>query len=130
MGPHADYLMRLPREEFDIFKRAYLSWLEGALGTLRIREEHRRGPVTGLDLEGQLGAVVKLLNRKADAPRIASYLARYFSGDQMAVIYTLLDDLIDAGVRNSDVGGYKAGFDAVYKLQLRKTSASDTWIEG
>ena len=64
LGPHADYLMRLPREEFDIFKRAYLSWLEGALGTLRIREEHRRGPVTGLDLEGQLGAVVKLLNRE------------------------------------------------------------------
>ncbi len=105
--------MGLPDAEFALFKNAYLSWLIRQIGLLKVIEERRSGRLEALDLEYKFGDVLKLLDHKASWLPIATYLAHQFDKQQMAVIYSLLDDLIDASVLNFDRGGFGAGFDAV-----------------
>jgi len=115
---YADYLMGLSEERFDRFKRAYAEWVRRQLGGLEEAERCRVGNLEALDLEYKFGDVLRRLNRKASQPRNASFLARHFNKQEMAIIYSLLDDMMDASVRNSDQEGFHAGFEAVHRYNF------------
>lgn len=117
---YADYFMNLSEPEFDAYKAAYVRRIRHALARLKTREERRRGNVDALTLEYKFADILKLLKRKASAPRNASYLANHFGAEQRTVLYALLDDMIDATVKNSDAECFRAGFDAVHELQSSK----------
>ncbi len=113
--PYATNLMRYSEEDFSEFKQTYVAWLKRQIRILKGREESRNGQLEALDLEYKFGEVLKLLNRKARWPQNASFLAHYFNKQQMAVIYSQLDNLIEMSVKNSDDEGFFAGFDAVHR---------------
>ena len=115
--------MGLSSEQFDQFKQAYISWMSRRLGELRVAEEMRAGKLEPLDLEDKFGDALRLLNRRAVQPRNASFLAQRFDKKQMGIIFSLLDDMIDASVGNSDQAGFGAGSQAVNQYNLTQRDA-------
>ena len=107
------YISELSKERFELFKSAYISTIKRELGRLRITERKRAGEISSLDLEYKFGEVLKLLSRNSLQPRNASFLAAMFNREQLSTIYSLLDDMMDASIRNSDHRAIKAGCDAI-----------------
>jgi hypothetical protein len=52
-------------------------------------------PIEALDIEYQLGRLLRRLRRKALYPQHASYIAKHFDREQMRVLYHLLDEIED-----------------------------------
>jgi hypothetical protein len=82
-------------DEFSAFKKNIIKQLKRSLAYLRQRELFRSGkePVSNLTLEYKFDRIAKLVNRKADFPRVASYLSAHFNRNEMCIIYGLLDDI-------------------------------------
>jgi hypothetical protein len=116
--PYADYLSRLSATEFTEYKKGYISWMEERLEALKEASNHRQGNLKPADLAHKFCDILKLLNRKAPSFIDKDILERSFDGRQMAVIFSLLDDMIDASVHNSDQGGFTAAFEAVNQLHI------------
>jgi len=108
----------LSPEKFEAFKRGYLRQIQRELGQLAARERHRRGELDNLDLEYKFDELRQLLDRKADQPMMASYLASHFTTPEMGVIYGLLDDIIEDVERNSDRRAVRAGYDSAHQLDI------------
>jgi|HubBroStandDraft_1064217.scaffolds.fasta_scaffold79265_4 hypothetical protein len=100
-------------ETFLVFKNAYMSWISRKIQHLKTTEECRNGEIEALVLEGKFGEVLKFLNYKAKQAADANFLADHFDGRQMAIIFSLLDDMVELSVRNSDCEGFQFGANAV-----------------
>ena len=116
---HADYVMYLSTNHtiktFLVFKEAYISWINRKIERLKTTEECRNSEIDALVLERKFGEVLKLLNYKAEQESYASFLALHFDPRQMAIIFSLLDDIVELSVQNSDRAGFQFGADAVCK---------------
>jgi hypothetical protein len=108
----------LSATEFTEYKKGYISWMEERLEALKEASNHRQGNLKPADLAHKFCDILKLLNRKAPSFIDKDILERSFDGRQMAVIFSLLDDMIDASVHNSDQGGFTAAFEAVNQLHI------------
>jgi hypothetical protein len=116
--PNAAYLSRLSVAEFSEYKENYLSWMRKQLDELKIASDHRLGNLTPSGLAAKFNDVLKIMDRNAKLSIDETLLGRFFDNKQMAIIFSLLDDMIDASVRNSDRCGFTAGFEAVTRLKL------------
>jgi hypothetical protein len=87
---------RLTDEEFEIFKDECASQLEGHLRRLQVREHRFRGNVDGLDVEQQLGRILRLIVPKASYPRNDDSIDASFTKDQLGKVYRLLDVIEEA----------------------------------
>ena len=115
-----DALSRLEQEKFEAFRRGYLRGLQQELGYLVERERCRSGKLENLDLEYKFGELRKLAKSRTPQPRNASFLSTCFSVEEMAVIYTLLDEITEEATKCSDRMAIRYGYDAVHQLNLSK----------
>jgi hypothetical protein len=96
-GWDQEYLENLKRshgfsdEEAKIWQEECVDQLEGRLAWLHGREERYQGNVEGIDIEYQLGRILRLVGQKADYPRHASVFDYNFSKEQLGLIYRMLD---------------------------------------
>jgi hypothetical protein len=87
----------LTDEQFEIYRKEIIRQLKGRLTRLHRREEIRRHemPVDALALEHKFGELLRLIRRKADYPRNASYLNKHFTEMERRVIVALLEEIIE-----------------------------------
>lgn len=78
-------------KEIEISQAECIRQIEGHLHRLQGREEKFQGDVSGLDIEHQLGRVLRLIRPKDEYPRLATYISNEFTKKQLGRIYRLLD---------------------------------------
>jgi hypothetical protein len=88
---------RLTDEEFEIYRAEIIRQLKVRLSLLHRREEIRRCevPVDALALEYKFAELLRLVRRKADYPRNASYLNKHFNETERRIIFGLLEEIIE-----------------------------------
>ncbi len=84
-------------EQFEICRTETIRQLENRLTKLKYREQIRRHemPVDALSLEEKFGELLRIIRRKAEYPRNASYLAQHFNEGERRIIYALLEEIIE-----------------------------------
>ena len=84
-------------DEFEICRAEHIRQLTRRLTVLRHREEIRRHEVevSPLDLEYQFAELLRLIRRKSQYPRNASYLNTHFNENERRVIYGLSEEIIE-----------------------------------
>jgi len=86
----------LSDSDFEIYRQGHIQQIADRLRLFRYREEVSRHefPVDGLTLEEKFAELLRLIRRKAEYPRRASYLAQHFNEQQRRIIYALLEEVI------------------------------------
>jgi hypothetical protein len=87
----------LTDEQFEIYQAEIIRQLKSRLSLLHCREKIRRCevPVDALTLEYKFAELLRLVRRKADYPRNASYLNKHFNETERRVICGLLEEIIE-----------------------------------
>jgi hypothetical protein len=87
----------LTDEQFEIYRTEIIIQLKRRFSLLQHREEIRRCevPVDALSLEYKFAELLRLVRRKADYPRNASYLNKHFNETERRVIFGLLEEIIE-----------------------------------
>jgi hypothetical protein len=108
---------RVSAAEFAEYKQAYIAWMEQHLEALRKANMCCQGNLNATDVAQKFGEVCSRLTNKI-VPLADIYLFEgTFDNEQMAVIFSLLDRMVEASARSSDRGAFEAGSSAAAQFR-------------
>jgi len=111
---------RLSPEEFATYKEAYIEYMQERLEALRATNICSEGKLSAIDLARKFDEVFVRLTKKSIPFTNVSQIENSLNGQQMSLVFSLLDDIIGAASRNSDGAAHSAGSSAVAKFRRAK----------